>query len=119
MTQRPPDPLPDPGLVLSDGTVIPGEQAVEAWHNAYREHRKQLAAESRRYAAECAALRERSGPPSGAVAPAVRHSVAWFQLAFDELDPPDTGGQAAFSSPSGEWFDKDAAQYFPPCERSS
>ena len=64
MTQRPPDPLPDPGLVLSDGTVIPGAEAVEAWQRAYLEHRRQVRIEAARYAAECAALREEFGPPA-------------------------------------------------------
>jgi hypothetical protein len=63
MTQRPPDPLPEPGVVLSDGTVLPGQEALDAWHYAYFEHRKRLDAEKRRYRAECARLRELFGPP--------------------------------------------------------
>ena len=65
MTRKPPDPLPDPGPVPADGTVIPGADAVEAWHLAYLEHRRQLRRENSRYAAVCAELREMFGPPSG------------------------------------------------------
>ncbi len=119
MTQRPPDPLPDPGLVLSDGTVIPGADAVEAWHRAYLEHRRRLDAENRRYRAECARLRELSGPPGGAANLRTSGGTGWHQADFDALDPPGSDDQAAFSSPSGEWFAADAAAYLPPCERSS
>ena len=118
MTQRPPDPLPDPGLVLSDGTVIPGAEAVDAWHRAVLEHRRRLDAENRRYKAECAALRERYGPPGTAHGNRMSWPAeAWHQADFDGLD--DTDDQATFSSPSGEWFSADAAAYLPPCERSS
>jgi hypothetical protein len=120
MTRRPPDPLPDPGLVLSDGTVIPGQEAVDAWHRAYLDHRKRADAERRRYAAECARLRELFGAPGTSHGNRMSWPrEAWHQAAMDELDPPDTGDQAAFSSPSGEWFSADAAAYLPPCERSS
>ena len=119
MTKVPPAPLPDPGLVLSDGTVIPGQEAVEAWHAAVLEHRRRLDAENKRYAAECAALRERFGPAAGAANVRTSGGSRWHQADFGALDPPDTGDQAAFSSPSGEWFSADAAAYLPPCERSS
>jgi hypothetical protein len=117
VTQKPPAPLPDPGLVLSDGTVIAGAEAVEAWHRAYLEHRRRLDAENRRYKAECAALRERYGPPAGAATVRPAGGSAHYQADFDGLD--DTDDQAMFSSPSGEWFSADAAAYLPPCERSS
>lgn len=118
MTQRPPDPLPDPGLVLADGTVIPGAEAVEAWGRAYKAHRVRVDAERRRWQAECRRLREEFGPPStDQGGRATFPGQAWHQADFDGCD--DTDDQAAFSSPSGEWFDKDAAAYLPPCERSS
>lgn len=120
MTKRPPDPLPDPGLVLSDGTVIPGQDAVDAWHLAVLEHRRRLAAESRRYAAECARLRDLFGPP-GTTAQGRRMSwpaAAWHQADFAELDrdEPVSDDEAVFSSPSGEWFAADARAFWPPCE---
>lgn len=94
------------------------DAAVWAWHNAYLEHRRRLRAETARYAAECMRVRGEHGPPAGS---ALGQGMswpreAWHQAAMDELDPPDTDDQAAYSSPSGEWFDKDAAQYLPPCE---
>lgn len=120
MTRVPPDPLPDPGLVLSDGTVLAGDDVVQAWHLAYIEHRKALRAEAARYAAVCVMLRERFGPPGTAQGNRMSWpATAWHQASLDDLDPPDTDDQAAFSSPSGEWFSADAAAYFPPCERSS
>jgi hypothetical protein len=119
VTRKPPDPLPDPGLVLADGTVIPGEDAVIAWHNAYIEHRRALRAEAARYAAVCVMLRERFGPPAGAPRGEAFPAQAWHQARLEDLDPPDTDDQAAFSSPSGEWFAADAAAYLPPCERES
>jgi len=115
MTQVPPLPLPDPGPVLADGEPVPHEDAVVAWHNAYIAHRRRVRAEAARWWAECAALRDRFGPPgTDQGGRAVFPAQAWHQADFDGLD--DTDDQAVFSSPSGEWFPADAAQYLPPCE---
>ena len=117
MTRNPPAPLPDPGPVPADGTVIPGADAVEAWHLAYLEHRRQLRLENSRYAAVCAELREMFGPPSGTPHGETFPAAAWHQADFGGLD--DTGDQAVFSSPDGTWFAADAAAYLPPCELES
>lgn len=86
MTQRPPDPLPDADLVLTDGMVIPGIEAAEAWGRACSDHKHRVDAENRRYQAECAQLRERYGPPAGAV---MGRGMSWPAAAWtqEELDP--------------------------------
>jgi len=83
MTQVPPLPLPDPGLVFADGTVLPGQEALEAWHRAYLEHRRRDRAERIRYAAVCAAIRAQYGPPSGTPRGITFPAPAWAQDTFD------------------------------------
>jgi hypothetical protein len=111
--------LPEHGLVCGDGTVIPGQDAVRAWHLALLEHRHRVTAEKKRYKAECARLRELFGPAAGAVnvRPA-GESPGWFQADFDELarEDPVSDDEAVFRAPDGTWFADDARWYLPPCE---
>lgn len=85
MTQKPPPPLAEPGIVLTDGTVLPGQEAVEAWQRAAYGHQKRVRQEMERYRAECGRLRELFGPPRGAVSGS-GPAPAWQQLSFDDLD---------------------------------
>jgi len=91
MTRRPPPripgaaggpPLPDPAR---DGYLT-------AWLAAYTRHQRAVRAERRRFAAECAALREqyRAASPRP-VPPHPRNRVAWTQGTLDEAGVITTG----------------------------
>jgi hypothetical protein len=109
-----------PVIVFPDGTAIPGQEAVDAWHRAYLEHRRRLDAENRRYKAECARLKELSGPPAGAVTFRPAGESRWYQAGFDDLARADpvVDDEAVFRAADGTWFADDARWYLPPCERS-
>jgi hypothetical protein len=118
MTRRPPSRLPDPGLVLADGTVLPGAEALEAWHRAVLEHRRRVAAERHRFAVECAVLRERFGYAATMIPARATGAggVRWYQPGFDELEVPPDDDQVVFTRTDGTWFAADARAYLPPCE---
>lgn len=95
------------------------DAAIWAWHTAYLEHRKRVRAETARYAAQCAEIREQHGPPGGGSSDRSEVSSArpaWYQGDFDELDDDPSDDEVTFRQPDGTWFAADAAQYLPPCE---
>lgn len=106
-------------LPVADGPVVHGQEAEEAWHLALLEHRRRVRAESCRYRAECARLRELSGPPAGAanLRPA-GESPRWHQADLDDLarEDPVSDDEAVFRTADGTWFAADARWYLPPCE---
>jgi hypothetical protein len=92
-------------------------EGLEAWQRAYINHRIRVRAEERRWMAECITLQDQYGYPHGQLGPHLtRKGSPMYQAALDELNPPATGDQAAFSTPGGTWFAADAAAYLPPCE---
>lgn len=98
----------------------PGDdEALWAWHSAYLEHRRRVRAETARYAAECARLRDQHGPPgagSSDRSEVLSDRPAWYQGDLDELDRLPDDDEVIFRRPDGTWFAADAAAYLPPCE---